>query len=35
LSFEHLLPIVSTLASEIIPDLVREHVGLAEGNARA
>lgn len=30
MSFEHLLPLVSTLASEIIPDLVREHVGLGE-----
>jgi len=26
-SFEHLLPLVSTLANEIIPDLLREHSG--------
>jgi len=35
LSFEHLLPLVSTLASEIIPDLVREHSGLGVSDACA
>ena len=30
MSFEHLLPIVTTLASEIIPDLVRGRGGLSE-----